>query len=320
MIMIVYIVYILYVQFSFTHRKISVSVYVALYIVIVSTDRFWAMVDRCSHLEYPLKTVAARASIVWFLALDAILDFDLADFLFFNVCFLPVSASRWGGVVFGFWLLWLLSCCSCSRCSLYCCSCCCCCDCRDSGCRLSLLLVCCICIFVFELGRCWQFSHRRALNCLARLTVFNWSWLESSVTSIVVDNAVKTPIPSQSHLPFHNHLPPLLPLLLLLLHLPCISFTLLSLCSLRLSIDCLALSLSLSRSDWLSVTVALSLSLCPSLSLWPTWFSINFWLDCARSLGGSYGKVFGTVNGSLLQLAVKQADAALYLKNTGQLR
>lgn len=55
------------------------------------------MVDRCSHLEYPLKTAAARASIVWFLALDAILD--LADFLFFNVCFLPVS--RWGGV-FGF--------------------------------------------------------------------------------------------------------------------------------------------------------------------------------------------------------------------------
>lgn len=43
------------------------------------------MVDRCSHLEYPLKTVAARASIVWFLALDAILD--LADFLFSTFAF-----------------------------------------------------------------------------------------------------------------------------------------------------------------------------------------------------------------------------------------
>lgn len=97
-----YCVYILYVvQFQFTHRKISVSVYVALY----SFDRFWAMVNRCSHLEYPLKTVAAWASIVWFLALDAILGW-----LSFFQRLLFTCFSRWGGV-FGFWLLWLLSCC-----------------------------------------------------------------------------------------------------------------------------------------------------------------------------------------------------------------
>lgn len=152
-----------------------------------------------------------------------------------------------------------------------------------------------------ELGRCWQFSHRRALNCLARLTVFNWSWLESSVTSIVVDTSDSQP----SHLPFGLRLR--LPLL------PCISFTLLSLCSLRLSIDCsCSVSLEVELALSLSISLYVYLSLSSSLCLVTNLIFNQFLTQATRSsLGGSYGKVFGTVNGSLLQLAVKQADAAL---------
>lgn len=92
------LVYIYVVQFQFTHRKISVQF--IWYCFFFFFDRFWAMVNRCSHLEYPLKTVAAWASIVCFLALDAILSGWLSFFSTFAFYLFLVAPG--GGSFFWF--------------------------------------------------------------------------------------------------------------------------------------------------------------------------------------------------------------------------